>query len=93
MASLFAEIPTISWLGKRFVGSKPRPETNQRPLSASNWTLGSVKTCPDWSFAPLIRYDGLRWHWLERTAGEDGACGDWRDVTPVHSGGGYHGSA
>jgi hypothetical protein len=41
----------------------------------------------------LIRHDGKRWQWLERMTGEVDARGDWCDVTPVHGGGGRHGSA
>ena len=40
----------------------------------------------------LIRHDGRRWQWLERTCGEVDVCGDWGDVTPVHGGGARHGS-
>jgi hypothetical protein len=43
--------------------------------------------------ARLIRYDGRRWCYFTRMVGQNGAPGDWCDVTPVHSGGGQHGSA
>lgn len=33
--------------------------------------------------ARLIRYDGRRWRWLERMAGEEGAGGAWREVGPA----------
>ena len=47
---------------------------------AAGWAAGTIEHSP-FPHARLIRYDGRHWLWLERTSQEDGARGDWRDVT------------
>jgi hypothetical protein len=58
------------------------------------WGASRGEHCP-FPRVRLIRHDGKRWQWLERMTGEGqvDARGDWRAVTPVHGGGGRHGSA
>ena len=59
---------------------------------ADGWVASRGEHSP-FPRARLIRYDGRRWRWLARMAGEEGAGGAWREVGPVHSGGGHHGGA